>query len=295
MSSSWFGKKEPGDVDSSPPPLPGDDPAAESRQLAAGLEQLEKLLGDVTRRIVDHLARCQPQSVAGGGAVAQSIEAKIAALAGQLDRIQGQLESGFEKVIGLARPEEEPLGREEGEKGRGGEGEREGSTSTLESRGLAISPSPSPPLSLAAWEHALVGPDLAGNPSLAFKRQELLKGVLAGDAGAQWLAGQLLVFQSAPAERLPQLLKEIGEAYYRWQPKKRSGTNRFEEALVAWLEKACEAAGISNTIEVVHPGERFDAARHNAASRGVEITEVFGWIVLCDNGKVYTKAAVAVR
>ena len=60
-------------------------------------------------------------------------------------------------------------------------------------------------------------------PNLAFQRQQLLTGVLDGDAGACSLAGQLLVFQSAPAERLPQLLKDIGEAYYRWQPKTRAG------------------------------------------------------------------------
>ena len=46
------------------------------------------------------------------------------------------------------------------------------------------------------------------------------------------LAGQLLVFQSAPAERLPQLLKDLGEAFYRWQPKATPGTNPLEEALV---------------------------------------------------------------
>jgi hypothetical protein len=52
---------------------------------------------------------------------------------------------------------------------------------------------------------------------------------------------------------------------------------------------------LHNTIELVHPGERFDATRHNASTRGVEITEVHGWIVLRDNGKVYTKANVTVR
>jgi len=46
---------------------------------------------------------------------------------------------------------------------------------------------------------------------------------------------------------------------------------------------------------LVHPGQRFDAARHNAASRGVEIVAVHGWVVLREGGKVYTKATVAVR
>jgi hypothetical protein len=69
----------------------------------------------------------------------------------------------------------------------------------------------------------------------------------------------------------------------------------MEEALVACLHRRCEAAGIGNSIELVYPGERFDSARHNATSRGVEITEVHGWIVLRDNGRVYMKASVSVR
>ena len=148
---------------------------------------------------------------------------------------------------------------------------------------------------LGEWERAILGDELAAQPGLAFQRSQLLGGVLDGNAAARALAGQLLVFRAAPAERLPPLLKEIGEAYYRWQPKTRPGNSPFEESLAAWLQRTCEAAGLHNTIELVHPGERFDAARHNAASRGVEIAEVLGWVVLRDNGKVYTKASVAVR
>lgn len=147
----------------------------------------------------------------------------------------------------------------------------------------------------AQWEELLLGPDLAANPALAFQRRQLLDGLLGGEPGACALAGQLLVFRSAPPERLPQLLKDIGEAYYRWQPKTTSAANPFEDALVASLEKTCDAVGILNKIELVHPGERFDAGRHTAGSRGVEITEVNGWIVLRDNGRVYTKASVTVR
>ena len=150
-------------------------------------------------------------------------------------------------------------------------------------------------VALADWERAILGDELAGQPGLAFQRSQLLSGVLEGNAAARALAGQLLVFRAAPAERLPPLLKEIGEAYYRWQPKARPGNSPFEESLAGWLQRTCEAAGLHNTIELVHPGERFDAARHNASSRGVEIAEVLGWVVLRDNGKVYTKASVAVR
>jgi hypothetical protein len=145
------------------------------------------------------------------------------------------------------------------------------------------------------WEEAILGPDLAAVAAIAPARQQLIGGVLSGDPAARALSGQLLLFRSAPVERLAPLLKDVGEAYYRWQPKTKAVSNPVEEALAAWLQRTCEAAGIHNSIELVNPGERFDSLRHNASSRGVEITEVLGWVVLRDNGKVYTKAAVAVR
>ena len=145
------------------------------------------------------------------------------------------------------------------------------------------------------WQRALLGSELAEHPGLDFERQRLLAGVLQGDAGACSLLGQLLVFRSARSDKMPPLLKDIGEAYYRWQPKNRPGSDRMEETLVAWLKETMQDAGIANTIELVQPGERFDSTRHTASTRGVEITEVHGWVVLRDNGKVYTKASVAVR
>jgi hypothetical protein len=142
------------------------------------------------------------------------------------------------------------------------------------------------------WLTAVLGPELAAGGAAS---RRLLEGVLAGDSAAQGLTGQLLVFRSAAQERLPKLLKDVGEAYYRWHPKTAPGNDPFEEALINYLRRTCESAGIYNSIELVHPGERFDAGRHNAPSRGVEIVQVRGWIVLRDNGKVYTKAAVEVR
>ena len=107
--------------------------------------------------------------------------------------------------------------------------------------------------------------------------------------------GALLQFRAAAADKMPPLLKDIGEAFYRWQPKSSSRSSELEQALVQWLMRTCEQAGMANTIELVSPGERFDSLRHNAARPGVEITQVLGWIVLRDNGKVYTKASVAVK
>jgi len=145
------------------------------------------------------------------------------------------------------------------------------------------------------WERALLGAELASQPELGEAREQFLAELLQGADGARALAGQLLVFRSTPMERMPQLLKDIGEAYYRWRPKARPGIAPMEQALATWLEAKCDEAGIGNRIELVDPGQRFDATRHSAAARGVEITEVLGWIVLRDNGRVYTKATVAVR
>ncbi|MBN2477026.1 MAG: hypothetical protein JXB62_20635 [Pirellulales bacterium] len=151
------------------------------------------------------------------------------------------------------------------------------------------------PAASSDWQRVIFGPELAERPSLKLQRQQLLDGLLRGDPAACALVGQLLIFRSAMTEKMPPLLKEIGEAYYRWQPKTQPGSNPMEEALVEWLDETMQDAGVPNTIELVHSGERFDSTRHTAATRGVEVTEVLGWIVLRDNGRVYTKANVAVR
>jgi len=145
------------------------------------------------------------------------------------------------------------------------------------------------------WQEALLGGELAHNPALNLDKNQLLNGVLSSDPGACGLVGSLLLFRSAAADKMPPLLKDIGEAFYRWQPKTFNRPSELEKALVEWLMRACDQAGMANTIELVNPGERFDSLRHNASRPGVEITQVLGWIVLRDNGKVYTKASVAVK
>jgi hypothetical protein len=145
------------------------------------------------------------------------------------------------------------------------------------------------------WQEALLGGELAHNPALNLDKNQLLNGVLSGDPGACGFVGSLLLFRAAAADKMPPLLKDIGEAFYRWQPKTSNRPSELEKALVEWLMRACDQAGMANTIELVNPGERFDSLRHNALRAGVEITQVLGWIVLRDNGKVYTKASVAVK
>jgi len=145
------------------------------------------------------------------------------------------------------------------------------------------------------WQEALLGGELAHNAALNLDKDRLLNGVLSGDPGACGLVGSLLLFRSAAADKMPPLLKDIGEAFYRWQPRTSNRPSELENAVVEWLTRACDQAGMANTIELVNPGERFDSLRHNASRPGVEITQVLGWIVLRDNGRVYTKASVAVK
>ena len=104
------------------------------------------------------------------------------------------------------------------------------------------------------WQEAILGHDLATSAAVAHERQQLLRGVLAGEPGASALVGNLMLFRSAPAEKMPPLLKEIGEAFYRWQPRTSNRPGEFEKALIAWLQRSCEQAGMANTIELVHPG-----------------------------------------
>jgi len=145
-----------------------------------------------------------------------------------------------------------------------------------------------------AWSRAIWGPDLVEMEGFASFLDELNRRFLDGDGGVASLAGQLLVFRQAPPEAKPQLLKDVGEAYYRTRLDEGTPDHPFEQALITWLQKDCEKAGLPNTIEVVHPGERFDKSRHSSTTRGgAEVSDVFGWVVLTEGGRVYTRASVA--
>lgn len=147
----------------------------------------------------------------------------------------------------------------------------------------------------AAWEEAVFGPYLSGHPALAAYRQSLLQGIRHGDMNSRYFAGVLMMFQAAAPEKMVLLLKDLGEAYYRWSPKRGIDPDAMEVSLRDFAIQACERAGLPNSIELVHPGQRFDSGRHNATSRGVEIVNVLGWVVLRGNGSVYSKAAVDVQ
>lgn len=314
----WPTKKDP----SGPPDLPAEPARNETvqfEQLTGQLERLRELFQQANQQIAAYLIRREAQAAPGmlGPSVALDADGlyeRLAAIEDKLDRLAaassapaggGEPGAAHEQSLrALLQPIHQVLDAVNRRSAALVESFRhvqEKMDHSLERLAdMMIPPQPqaeeTPTVAFSHdWERAILGDALASDPMLTFQRQQLVAGILDGDAGACALAGQLLIFQSSAPERLPQLLKDIGEAYYRWQPKISHGVSPMEEALVAWLQKKCEAAKINNVIEVVHPGERFDSTRHVTTGRGVEITEVLGWIVLRDNGKVYTKANVAVK
>jgi len=143
-------------------------------------------------------------------------------------------------------------------------------------------------------EAIVFGQDLAYHESLLPERRTLLAAVHQGDEDALGLVGQLLIVRSATMDRLPGLLKYVGEAWYRWRGEETGAADPLRDAVIVWLHSRLEAVGLGNRIELVRLGDRYDSKRHNAKARGVEVTGVHGWVVLRDNGKVYTKANVTV-
>lgn len=148
---------------------------------------------------------------------------------------------------------------------------------------------------LAQWQKVIFGPALAGDASTAELRGQLIEQLLSSQPNACDLVGQLLQVQAASAERLPQLLQNLGEAYYAWRPKSEDVVDPMEQAIVGMIAEKTEAVGGGNTLEIVRPGDRFDSSRHDSKARGAEVTAVHGWIVLRSNGKVYTRARVSVQ
>jgi len=145
-------------------------------------------------------------------------------------------------------------------------------------------------------EQIIFGENFSSIPFLAADRKELIAGLLGGDETAMALAGQLLIFRAADAETMPQLLKGLGEAYYDWRPQTaRQADDPMRDAMIEDLHRACEAVGVNHKITLARPGDRFENKRHNTKQRGVEVADVHGWIVLRENGSVYTKANVTVQ
>ena len=138
--------------------------------------------------------------------------------------------------------------------------------------------------------------EMALEPSIENERQYLLQGILAHDPVSCYFGGILMMFQASNPEKMVLLLKDVGEAFYRWA-NAIPGYNveQFEDVLARWAQWLCESAGLPNRIELVMPGQRFDSSRHNAVNRGATVARVHGWVVLRGNGSVYSKALVDVE
>ena len=301
----------------------GGDAPGQLEQLCAGLDQLGGLLNQANRQVLEYLIDRETKTAAANDRTIAALAEKINGLGKKLGQSEVKLASpgqpapsGSSQDASGAAPAEfcSSVNQQFAALADGVKQLQQHLDTKLDELADRLHPQPPEPIEQPQepapapvvgpvvgppaggdWQRALLGGDLAAQSGLGSQRQELLTGVLQGDPGACSLVGQLLIFRSARTDKMPPLLKDIGEAYYRWQTKSRPGSDPMEQALVAWLKETMQDAGIANTIELVEPGERFDSTRHTASSRGVEITEVRGWIVLRDNGKVYTKANVAVR
>ncbi len=170
-----------------------------------------------------------------------------------------------------------------------------GSSGVSSSISAAKPASARPSAVLQQLDKAIFG-EMALEPSINNERQYLLQGILAHDAVCSYFGGILMMFQSSVPDKMVLLLKDLGEAFYRWT-NSMPGNNfeQFEDVLARWAQWQCESAGLPNHIETVMIGQRFDASRHNSISRGVTITQVHGWVVLRGNGSVYSKALVDVQ
>jgi hypothetical protein len=144
-------------------------------------------------------------------------------------------------------------------------------------------------------ERLFFGDYLLTRDDLDDQRLRLVQGLGDGDPAAIGLLGRLLLLNAATAEEIPPLLKEIGEAYYRWQPRTADEPASLETALVDALNQRAAEVGLKNTVELVHLRDRYDTSRHVTTDRGVEVIGIHGWVVLRENGKALTKASVSLK
>lgn len=144
---------------------------------------------------------------------------------------------------------------------------------------------------------ALFGRDLIDDARTEAGLVELTRRITDDDPKAVGLVGQLMSWRSASRERLPKLLGEVGDAYYACFPRTSDQIAPLEQALVVILARKCVECDVPNSIELVRLGERFDPSRHRlrVGERGVEVTEIHGWIVVGPDGQILNRAQVGVK
>lgn len=140
------------------------------------------------------------------------------------------------------------------------------------------------------WPEALLGSELC-NCS-----EKWIVDLLAGRNEAITLTGQWLQVRAADDKQFPNLLRQLGEAFYCWNIETKNKDNVLEKTLIRTLNDRAQKLGLRNSIESVSPGDRFDANRHNPLSgqRGMTVDTVLGWVVMRDV-RVFAKATVSIK
>lgn len=143
----------------------------------------------------------------------------------------------------------------------------------------------------------LFGRDLVQDSRTADGLTELARRLADEDPPAVGFVGELLCWRSATRERIPKLLGDVGDAYYACFPRTTDQVAPLEQALVDILAKKCIDQDVPNSIELVRLGERFSPSRHRlrAGERGVEVTEICGWVVVGPDGQILNRAQVGVK
>ncbi len=153
---------------------------------------------------------------------------------------------------------------------------------------------------LTTWRAAALGDELVNDASSRAHCDELVHDLLNGQSLAVSLLGHWMTFRAASPDRLPLLMRQIGEAYYAWRPREQSGPSEedgLELALVRAMNARCERASVRNRVELIRQNTRFDPVRHepDGGSGGTTVVAVRGWLVLKADNSVFYRAKVSVR
>lgn len=144
------------------------------------------------------------------------------------------------------------------------------------------------------WPEAIFGSELARHA------EQWIVDFLTGRTEAIVLTGYWLQVKAADDKQFPNLLRPLGEAFYRWRSETKSIDDplgvRLEEVLIQTLNDRARKLELRNSIETVGPGDRFDANRHHPLSgqRGMTVDAVLGWVIMRDE-RVFAKATVSVK
>ncbi|MBI5760751.1 MAG: hypothetical protein HZA46_19705, partial [Planctomycetales bacterium] len=216
-------------------------PAPEDHDDVAALQSLQRDFQKLSRRFDqagDELARYLSGRRTSGSAgesvefaiVAEAWTKRLDELASRLDRIESSLQEkheltpeALEPIVSACRQIGKMLQKGFEEQQTRMERVRSELNACLNQIQQQLTPPPTDPAESSpaadVWRTALFGEALAADADLATRLDGVCDNVISGDSAASTLVGQLLIYRHAATERRPQLLKDLGEAYYRCFPK----------------------------------------------------------------------------